>query len=83
MNRKEKMDAMGEFSRRVIQASWDGLDVGSDDIQEWAQELGLIFVRKATKQDAEDYAEIEAGQNMYELEEWMKVPSPPDGLPYR
>ena len=83
MDQKEKFDATREFSRRVIQASWDGLDVGSDDIQEWAQELGLIFVRKATKQDEQDYTEVVAGENIYELEEWMRTPSPRDGLPYR
>jgi hypothetical protein len=80
MTSKEKFDATREFSRRVIQASWEGLDVGSDDIQEWAQELGLIFVRKATKQDEQDYAEIVAGENMYELESWMRTPTPRDGL---
>lgn len=83
MDQKEKLDALREFGRRVIQASWDGLEVESGDIQEWAQELGLIFVRKATEKDAQDYSEIEAGQDMFEFEEWMRKPSPPDGLPYR
>jgi hypothetical protein len=71
-------------SRRVIQASWDGCgEVDGGSIQDWAQELGLIFSRRATSKDEEEYSEIYAGDNMLEFERWMQVPSPPDGLPYR
>ncbi len=81
MNQKEKLDAAREFARRVIQESWDsGGDVDGGSIQTWAQELGLIFSRKATKADAEQFSEIEAGQQMFELEAWMQIPSPNDGI---
>jgi hypothetical protein len=83
MNRKEQLDAAREFARRIIQASWDGSSVDGGEVQEWAQELGLIFSRKATKADAQDYPELEEGYDMFEFEKWMQTPSPPDGLPYR
>jgi len=83
MNQKEQLDAAREFSRRVIQASWDGIDVDGADVQKWAQELGLIFSRKATKADAQNHPELEEGYDMFEFERWMEAPSPPDGLPYR
>lgn len=83
MNENEQLESTREFGRRVIQAMWDGGDVNGGDIQEWAEELGLIFRRKATKDDSQCYAEIEVGEMMYEFEDWMRVPSPPDGLPYR
>lgn len=83
MTDKQKLDAAREFAHRVIQASWNDTDVSGGDIQDWAVELGLIFPRKATKDDAEQFSELEIGDSMYEFEDWMQIPSPPDGLPYR
>lgn len=81
---KEQLDAAREFARRVLQASWDGSgDVSGGDIQDWAQELGLIFSRIATGQDEEDFSDVAAGDSIFEFEEWMQVPAPADGLPYR
>ena len=84
MTEKEQLDAAREFARRVLQSTWDGAgDVDGGDVQKWAQELGLIFSRKATATDEETFTEICEGDSMFELEQWMQVPSPPDGLPYR
>lgn len=81
MTKNEQLEVAREFSRRVLQASWDGGgDVDGGSIQSWAQELGLIFSRPATAHDAGDYSEIEVGDSMFELEGWMQVPSPPDGI---
>jgi hypothetical protein len=72
MTEKERLEAVREFARRVLQASWDGDgDVCGGDVQDWAQELGLIFSRKATERDEEDYTDICAGDNMFEFERWM------------
>lgn len=83
MTKAEKFAAARKFAHRVIQASWDSTEVDTSDIQDWAKELGLIFARKATKEDEARYSEICAGDDMLEFEDWMQIPSPPDGLPYR
>lgn len=76
MTNQEQLDAAREFSRRVIQASWDARDVNAGDIQDWARELGLIFSRKASADDAQEFSEIEKGDDMYEFEAWMQYVGP-------
>lgn len=80
MTRTEQHDAMREFSRRCIQAAWDA-SIDGADVQAWAEELGLIYRDQATRSDCEDHSfEGVPGDEIYRLEEWLRVPSPADGL---
>jgi len=83
MTGTEQHDAMREFCRRCIQAAWDAA-IDGGDVQEWAEELGLIYRDKATKADIQEYRfEGEPGDAIYRFERWLEKPSPADGLPYR
>ena len=80
MTRKEQHDAMREFCRRVLQASWDG-DVDSGDVSDWGLELGLIYSDKANKRDLQETSfEGDIGDPIYRMEDWLLVPSPADGI---
>lgn len=83
LTKTEQYDAMREFCRRCIQASWDAA-IDPADVQDWATELGLTYSDKATKADCRDYSfEGEPGDPIYRFERWLEKPSPADGLPYR
>lgn len=84
MTDQEKLDALREFARRVFRQSWEGIDVDGGDIQEWGSELGLLKSRPATRDDVENSnGDFDVGDEIFLLEDWMRIPSPPDGLPYR
>lgn len=66
-------DNLKEFARRVIKQMWDNLDVDGGDVQSWAEELGLIKSRIATKEDETDYSDFCAGDEIFEFSDVLRV----------
>lgn len=80
MKRSEQHDAMREFCKRCIQASWDA-SIDAGDVQAWAHELGLVYVDKADRSDIEDHGfEGDHGDPIYRFERWLQRPTPLDGI---
>jgi hypothetical protein len=62
-------EALKIFARKVIQAECWGLPLDGFEIQDLAEELGLIAPHTATGADVDDESDFEVGDKIYKFTE--------------
>ncbi len=72
MTKAEKLGAAMEFAQRVIEEAWSDTvtEVDARAMLGWAQELGLVRVKKADRRDADELG-VEFGSQIFVYETWM------------
>lgn len=67
--------ALAEFARRVItEGCWEGTDIDGGTLQDWAEELGLIYADVATEADKDQFTDLDVGDKLYRFQPWLAAP---------